>query len=72
MVQEAIHSSRKNKGKGMIIKIVMANTFDRVRHSLFFYVPSKFGFNTHFIQWISTCVSGPWIAPLVNWRPTNF
>jgi hypothetical protein len=31
--QEAIHSSKKNKEKGMAIKLDMANAFDRVRHS---------------------------------------
>jgi hypothetical protein len=45
MVQEAIHSSRENKDKGMIIKINMANAFDKVRHSFMFVVLFKFGFS---------------------------
>jgi hypothetical protein len=56
----------------MIIKIDMANAFDQVRHSFLFDVLSKFGFCPHFIQWISSCISNPWITPLVNGRPTSF
>jgi hypothetical protein len=33
LVQEVIHSSYRNGEKGMVIKIDMANSFDRVKHS---------------------------------------
>jgi hypothetical protein len=33
MVQEYIHSTRENKDKGMIIKINMANSFDKAINS---------------------------------------
>jgi hypothetical protein len=56
----------------MIIKLDMANAFDRVRHSIVFDVMSKFGFSPSFIQWISSYINAPWIAPLVNTRPTTF
>jgi hypothetical protein len=72
LVQEAIHSSVKTKGKGMVIKLDMANTFDRVRHGFLFQVMERFGFNSNFIKWVASCISGPWIAPLVNGRPTEF
>jgi len=36
LVQEAIHSSIKAKGKGMVIKLDMANVFDHVRHVFVF------------------------------------
>lgn len=32
LMQEAIHSSKENKEKGMVIKLDMANAFDRVGH----------------------------------------
>jgi hypothetical protein len=35
LVQEALHSSNQRKGKGMIIKLDLANAFDRVRHNSF-------------------------------------
>jgi hypothetical protein len=36
LVQEAIHTSVKTKGKGMVIKLDMANAFDHVRHEFLF------------------------------------
>jgi hypothetical protein len=48
LVQEAIHSSNKGE-KGMIIKIDMENTFDRVSHNFIYEVLKKFGFNHDFI-----------------------
>jgi hypothetical protein len=45
----------------MIIKIDMANAFDRVRHSFLYAVLRKFGFGDNFINWIFTCIGGPWI-----------
>jgi hypothetical protein len=44
LVKEAIHTSKAKGDKGMIVKIDMANAFDRVRHSFIFYVLHKFGF----------------------------
>jgi hypothetical protein len=72
LVQEAIHSNKNNKEKGMNIKIDMENDFDRVSHSFLFKVPTKFGFCSSFIQWIKTCIRNPRICPLVNGRPTLF
>ena len=72
LVQEAIHSSFQRNEKGMAIKLDLANAFDRVRHDFLFAVMTKFGFSQAFISWIKGCVGDPWIAPLINGRPTNF
>jgi len=56
----------------MLIKLDMANAFDRVRHSFLLQVLSVFGFNSDFIRLIKACIGEPWIAPLVNGRPTNY
>jgi hypothetical protein len=69
LVQEAIHSSRERGDQGMIIKIDMANAFDRVRHSFLFVVLEKIGFSSEFIAWVSACISSPWITPLINGCP---
>jgi len=37
-VQEAIHSSKQRKENGMLIKLDMANAFDRVNHSFLLQV----------------------------------
>eukprot|EP00253_Pinus_taeda_P005862 PITA_05862 len=70
--QEAIHSSINRKEKGMIIKLDMANTFDRVNHQFLKVVLEKFGVYSTFISRIMECISLPWTAPLINSRPSNF
>jgi len=72
LVQEALHSSIKNKEEGMIIKLDLANAFDRVRHDFLFLIMRKLGFSSSFINWVTGCISMPWIAPLVNGRSTEF
>jgi hypothetical protein len=72
LVQEALHSSIHRKDKGMIIKLDLANSFDRVRHNFLFKVMEKLGFFLAFIRWIKACIGSPWIAPLVNGRATKF
>ena len=71
-VQEAMHSSFLRKEKGMLVKLDMANAFDRVKHSFLFSVLQSFGFSSAFLNLIKACILNPWIAPLVNGRPTNF
>eukprot|EP00253_Pinus_taeda_P018333 PITA_18333 len=43
LIQEAIHSSMSRKERGMIIKLDMANAFDRVNHSFLQAVLRNFG-----------------------------
>eukprot|EP00253_Pinus_taeda_P006146 PITA_06146 len=43
LVQEAIHSSLSRNEKGMVVKLDLANAFDRVRHSFLLKVLHKFG-----------------------------
>ena len=50
----------------------MENAFDRAKHSFLFSVLHYFGFSHAFINLIKACIDKPWIAPLVNGRPTNF
>jgi len=71
-VQEILHSSKKRNEKGMLIKLDMANAFDRVNRSFLLKVLLAFGFSPHFVQLIKACIDNPWIAPLVNGRPSNF
>ena len=56
----------------MDIKLDMENAFDRVNHFLIFEIMSKFGFSKRFVNWVKACISRPWIAPLVNGRPSKF
>ena len=72
LLQEAIHSSCQQKEKGMVIKLDLANAFDRVRHYFIFIVMDKLGFAKEFIRWVKACISSPWIAPLVNGFSADF
>ena len=72
LVQDAIHSSLKNGEKGMVVKIDLANAFDRVCHSFLYQVMLIFGFDPSFIRWVKACISNPWIAPLINGRASSF
>eukprot|EP00253_Pinus_taeda_P019066 PITA_19066 len=56
----------------MVIKLDLANAFDRVRHDFLFAVMSKMGFSKNFTNWVKACIASPWIAPLVNGRSTEF
>ena len=56
----------------MIIKLDLANAFDRVRYEFLFQVMHRFGFGVGFIRWIQSCINSPWITPLVNGRATGF
>eukprot|EP00253_Pinus_taeda_P023887 PITA_23887 len=71
-VQEIVHSSKQRKEKGMLVKLDMASAFDRVDRSFICKVLMAFGFSQQFINLINSCIGNPWIALLVNGRPTNF
>ena len=72
IVLESIHSSVERKLQVMAIKLDMENPFDRVNHFFLFDIMSKLGFSQRFVNWEKACISRPWIAPLVNGRPTKF
>ena len=56
----------------MAIKLDLANAFDRLRHSFIIMVLERFGFPHVFIKQVQACISSPWIAPLINGRPSEF
>ena len=72
LVQEVIHSSINHWEKGMVIKLDLANSYDRVNYEFLFQVMLRFGFDPGLVRWIQACIKALWIAPLVNGRATNF
>ena len=56
----------------MAIKLDLANAFDRLRHAFIILVLQKFGFPNVFIKQVQSCITSPWIAPLINGRPSAF
>lgn len=71
LIQEAIHSSMARNEKGMIIKLDMANAFDRVNHAFLKAVMKKFGISDFFSSRVMECISDIWTSPLVNGRPST-
>eukprot|EP00253_Pinus_taeda_P028873 PITA_28873 len=71
LIQEAIHSSISRNEKGMIIKLDMANAFDRVNHTFLKAVMKKFGISDFFSNRVIECISDIWTAPLINGRPCS-
>jgi len=71
-VQEFIHLSHQRKEQGMLIKIDIANTFDRVKQSFLYKVLLSYGFSPEFVNLIKSCIDKPSISPLVNGRPANY
>jgi len=72
IVQESLHSSLMKKEKGMIVKLDVANAFDRVNLGFIAIVLQRFGFSKRAIDIIKACIVGPWIAPLVNGRQSEY
>ena len=64
-----MHSIFHRNEKGMLIKLDMSN--DMVKLSFLYKVLNSFGFSYAFINLIKACTDKPWIAPLVNGRPTK-
>ena len=50
----------------------MKNAFDQVKLPFLYDVLISFGFCLEFVNLIKACIDKPWIAPLVNGRPTDF
>eukprot|EP00253_Pinus_taeda_P027567 PITA_27567 len=63
LIQEAIHSNLAKNERGMIIKLDMANAFDRVNHSFLQAVLKKIGISEFFTSRVMECISYNWTAP---------
>ena len=72
IVQEVVHSIMLRQEKGLIIKLDMANAFDMVSYPSLMAILQKLGFSREIMEVIQACISTPWIAPLINGRPSNF
>ena len=56
----------------MLIKLDMANAFDQVNRAFLYKALLAYGFSPLFVALIKACTDFPWIAPLVNGRPTCY
>jgi len=72
IVQKAVHSNMLRQEKGLIIKLDMANAFNKVSQSYLMVVLQKLGFSREIVEDIHASISTPWIAPLINGRTSDF
>ena len=59
IVRKVVHSSMLRKEKGLIIKLDMANSFERVSHPYLMVVLQKLGFSRDIMEVIQACISTP-------------
>ncbi|CAA7019727.1 unnamed protein product [Microthlaspi erraticum] len=73
LVQEAVHSVRRKKGRGgwMLLKLDLEKAYDRIRWDILEDTLNAVGFNDTWIQWIMRCVSGPVMNLLWNGEKTE-
>ena len=70
--QEAIHSSMMRSKKRFVLKLDIANAFEKLWHSFLLSILQKMGFEAEFISLIHACISNPWISPLFNGKPRHY
>jgi len=72
MVHEVIHSMEAGKREGMLLKLDMSKSYDRVDWSFLDLVLKAFGFDVKSCQLISQLVTTPSLVVLVNGSPSDF
>ena len=71
MAQEAIHSLKKSKTKGMLVKLDLAKSYDRLNWEYLQKILKAFGFNERWINWVMPMVTTPVLSILLNRSPTK-
>ncbi|KAG7559686.1 Reverse transcriptase domain [Arabidopsis thaliana x Arabidopsis arenosa] len=73
VVQEAVHSMRRKKGrKGwMLLKLDLEKAYDRIRWDFLEDTIRAAGFEECWVQWIIQCVTGPSMSILWNGEKTD-
>lgn len=69
LTKEMIHSLKKTKMLGMMIKVDLAKAYDRVRWKFLKEVLREFGFQHDWTSWIGNLVSTAFFSILVNGAP---
>ncbi|CAA7012923.1 unnamed protein product [Microthlaspi erraticum] len=73
VLQEAVHSMRRKKGKKgwMLLKLDLEKAYDRIRWDFLEDTLVAAGFSDKWIQWILQCVTGPSMHVLWNGEKTE-
>jgi len=71
VANETIDYLKKEKKKGVIVKVDYEKAYDSVDWEFLIYMMGRLGFNTKWIHWIKVCFKSATISVLVNGSPTK-
>eukprot|EP00253_Pinus_taeda_P009198 PITA_09198 len=71
LTHEIIHSLKKSKKPGMLLKIDLSKAFDSIRWDYMQKVLKAFGFDHAWIRWVSSLISSAFFSILINGIPTS-
>ena len=69
--QEAIHSLKSTKTKGMLIKLDLAKAYDRINWPYLIAILRAYGFDQRWVQWIYSFISTPNFSIMLNGIPSQ-
>lgn len=71
IANETVDYLRKNKLKGVIVKVDFGKAFDSVDWDFLMYMMSRLGFHPKWSSWIKACLNSAIVSILVNGSPTK-
>lgn len=71
VTQEAIHSLKKLRNKGMMIKLDLAKAYDKLSWEYLQRILKAYGFDDRWTTWIMSVISTPSMSILLNGTPTE-
>jgi hypothetical protein len=73
VAQEGLHSMKTRKMKGVVLKIDLSKSYDRVDWSYIrLLLTSDVGFDMPFIRWVMACITFVSFAVLINGATSPF
>jgi hypothetical protein len=70
VAHESIHSLKTSGHPGMIIKLDLAKSYDRINWDFLREMLGGFGFDPAWISWISSLISSTFFSIMVNGSPS--
>lgn len=67
--QEAIHSLKNSKTKGMLIKLDLAKAYDTLSWGYLQQIPKAHNFDYRWINWVTSMITTPVMSVLLNGSP---
>ena len=68
---ESVHWLKKEKKKGLLVKLDFRKAYDSIRWSFVDYVMEKMGFRYTWRKWVMNCISSTSMSIPINGSPTE-